>query len=654
MLISEVMCAAEACEPLPEDIRALAKDRASQRLTPEEARETFDTLLPYLQRCCRDDAFVLQFAQIFEMLRRKHEMLAFWNDVQMLLPDTPQPLYLLMRWYRRGRHVQDGAEHLSRLCSRTHSDPLHARLMVVGLWELHLFSEADAFMAALPPEIASDDDLNFQYATCLKKQGRLRDALKTLTPLKDSKRTRNGVKHLLDLLHQKRRQMIDFGTDGSQDDVLRQLVDRLANPIKPTDLKEKVGGIAFFTGQLGSGGAERQLTRIAVAMNKIVKTEKRIAGTSLQGPIQVYVTTLNAERGGDYFLPILHDAQVKTSVLNETQLPDDTLLRTLPDQTRTLFANLPQNMQENTLKLAELFRKDGIDVAYLWQDGGIYSAAFSALLAGTPRIIANFRGLPPNLRPHLMKPGMRDLYIALAQLPHVSFTSNSAIVAREYERWLDLSTETITVVPNAVQEEVLAPSDEDIAFWEEVLQRTPGCSKTVIGIFRFDRNKRPKLWIEAAARYAQSYADARFVLLGHGEEYEDCDRLVQKLGMQNRIVFAGIRKNVDFFLKKADVLMHLARMEGLPNAVIEAQICGVPVLATPAGGTSEIIQDGVTGSILPSADTVTVAEVADHLVTLLSDPQSLRVMGQAGQEIAAQKYSTPAVLEKTIKLFMRG
>jgi glycosyltransferase involved in cell wall biosynthesis len=98
-------------------------------------------------------------------------------------------------------------------------------------------------------------------------------------------------------------------------------------------------------------------------------------------------------------------------------------------------------------------------------------------------------------------------------------------------------------------------------------------------------------------------------LYGEGAMREGLERLAQRLGLGDRVVFAG-HVNVQEIWASNHVLVMPSRYEGLPLAIVEAMLCGRPVVATNVAGHSEIIEDGVTGFL---ADAPTVGSVANAL-----------------------------------------
>jgi glycosyltransferase involved in cell wall biosynthesis len=87
------------------------------------------------------------------------------------------------------------------------------------------------------------------------------------------------------------------------------------------------------------------------------------------------------------------------------------------------------------------------------------------------------------------------------------------------------------------------------------------------------------------------------------------ERLAQRLGLSDRVVFVGHVSPAEIWASN-HVLVMPSRLEGLPLAMVEAMLCGRPVVATDVAGHSEIIEDGVTGFL---ADAPTVSSMAKAL-----------------------------------------
>ncbi|MFQ6553812.1 glycosyltransferase [Aestuariibius insulae] len=630
----------------PEEVVCKIQNLANGIHDPSEARLALDQLMPDLRRYRPDPRLFLPAAMLVEKQRQTDGMLEFWSDLTALFPGEMLPLRMTMRWHRRAKQVETGIAALEALCPDARTDLVQTEIMMLGLSELRAHEALDALMADAMIAFPDVRPIRMRYIQCLVQQSRYLDADKVASQIIGRDRMGASSQALLTRVAHRASIMRRYGLDREAD-VIGELARRMAlRPRRPLDRSE-IGQIAFFTGQLGTGGAERQMSRLASTLQNHAETGAPASGMKVKPPL---VCVRHATPGrGDFFLPVLKDAGVQTSVLSD--LPAEPMPE-LPDGLSDLLEILPEDLLVNTAKLIPWFEQNKVDVAYIWQDGGVLAAGLAALIAGVPRIVTSFRGLPPNLRPALSRAEMKPLYAALAEMPHVTFSSNSRKTAEAYEDWLELARGAIKVIPNAIPPVLPEGSPDDHAWWNRTLARSPACDKTVLGVFRFDTNKRPLFWIDCAAAHARRDPATRFVLVGSGHDHPACAERIRELELEDRIFLAGLRENVGFFMHRADLVMHLARMEGLPNVLIEAQLAGVPVLATPAGGTSEVVVDGRTGWILEDAEDPAQTDVCFALERMLSNPAELERMGQEAAGHAEPRFLIDKIIDRTVDLFL--
>lgn len=626
-----------------------AAHQASREITdPDRARIAFETLAPLLEKFRPNQEFTLACGLLAEKQRQTQGMLDLWQDLSNIYPNDVTPLRMMMRWYRRQRRTDEGIDRIQRLYPEAHSDLEQAEKAIIGFAELKAHDEIDQLMETILKLHPSARAIRMRYIKVLNQQSRYLDAKAIADTVLEPHKMGQSSIDLLNLVHRRAHKMAQmYSSDVSN--VFEKIIETLP-PVQSME-SSALGGILFFTGQLGAGGAERQLTRLAQAFQDRYQNGELAGGYALTAPIDVAVRHANPSSGADFFLPVLQEARIRTSLLSEMADVELHDLQGVSPVILSLLELLPDDVFEHTCKLIPYFQNRKTQVAYLWQDGAILSAAIAALIAGVPRIITSFRGLPPNLRPNLSRPEMGPLYRLLAQLNHVTFSANSASTARAYEQWLDMSQGTIAVIPNASPPVLPDGSKEDDELWSAIENKSPNCVKTVVGVFRFDENKRPELWVEAAAQYVNRHSDTRFVIVGGGYLQAACAKRIAELGLRNRIFLVGLQSNVGFFLHKADMVMHLARMEGLPNVLIEAHLAGVPVLATPAGGTSEVVIQGETGTILPDAENPRVSDIYMGLFNLLADLDRLSQMGQNAKASASSRFLIDHVVDQTAQLF---
>ena len=136
---------------------------------------------------------------------------------------------------------------------------------------------------------------------------------------------------------------------------------------------------------------------------------------------------------------------------------------------------------------------------------------------------------------------------------------------------------------------------------------------TVVGtVGRMDFQKAPEVMLEALARMA---TPAVLVWVGGGPLLEDTARRAQASGLERRVLLLGHRTDVAELLPAFDVFAMSSRYEGLPCAIVEAQACGIPVVATSVNAVSDVVVPGVTGLLVAPQDPDQLARALDHALT---------------------------------------
>ncbi len=150
-------------------------------------------------------------------------------------------------------------------------------------------------------------------------------------------------------------------------------------------------------------------------------------------------------------------------------------------------------------------------------------------------------------------------------------------------------------------------------------------------------------FLDVAARVAENHPDTGFLVVGDGPRRAVVEAYAARPGLAENVVFTGHCRDVDVLTGMLDVACLFTNYrivdEGLPNAVMEAMACGVPVVATRGGGTPELMTDGVEGYMVADND---VAASSARVMALLEDEQLRRTMGNRGRARAERQFSLAA------------
>ncbi len=214
-------------------------------------------------------------------------------------------------------------------------------------------------------------------------------------------------------------------------------------------------------------------------------------------------------------------------------------------------------------------------------------------------------------------------------VPHFVLANSAATL-----KTLNLPAEVQTsVVPSGIRHVVEIIHDGTLS---EAPGDSPRSGAPLIGIVgRISPWKGQHIFLQAAAKVHAVYPATRFTIVGtplFGEEaYErELRELTQSLGLAEVVDFAGFTHDVPGTMRSLTILVHASTTgEPFGQVIIEAMAAGTPVVATDGGGVPEIVQDGMTGLLVPMSD---VEAMVGAIQRLLADPAEAARMGARGRQ----------------------
>ncbi len=309
--------------------------------------------------------------------------------------------------------------------------------------------------------------------------------------------------------------------------------------------------------------------------------------------------------------------------------------------TRTTFKSwrlllLVAGFVRSVARLRRRIRAERIDLVHT-NSGVIFSPALAARLAGVPHVwhvresFEEFRSLWKPYSSYMLACSRRIIAVSgptAAQFP---------------------ASPKVTVVHNGADLDEFALDSEAARArfrGEHGLGNLPvvGC----IGRIKFVR-KGQEVLVEAAKRIKDSGFQAKYLIVGStAPGYEDhlvrLRELIQRLGLQEDVILAGELSDVRAAYAAMDIfVLPSAQPEPFGGVVLEAMALKLPVIATAIGGSIEQVEDGVTGYLIPPADS---AAMADRVKRLLEDPELRVRMGHAGRERLARRFSIGEMLNR--------
>jgi len=207
-------------------------------------------------------------------------------------------------------------------------------------------------------------------------------------------------------------------------------------------------------------------------------------------------------------------------------------------------------------------------------------------------------------------------------------------------RWKVARPEQLVVIRNGIDPQPFLEADG------ASLRREQGLEKATV--LTFVGRLAPPKDLLTLLEALKKLPEAVLLLIGDGELRPQVERSIRELGLVDRARLLGQRSDIPRILAASDMFVLSSRWEGLPYTIIEAMMAGLPVVATRVGGVSELVEDGVTGFLVPPKDPDALAEA---LQKLIAAPELRRRMGQAGREKALKEFTLDRMLRETERVY---
>jgi glycosyltransferase involved in cell wall biosynthesis len=199
----------------------------------------------------------------------------------------------------------------------------------------------------------------------------------------------------------------------------------------------------------------------------------------------------------------------------------------------------------------------------------------------------------------------------------------------------------IQVIPNAI----------DLSAFTPPVQRETDVSVRLLYVGRFNTFKNVETLVEAVGRLSQmDVGEFELDLVGEGEQRPVLERMVSELGLTRRIHFVGwvARDRIVDHYRCADIFVTATTWEGMPNTVLEAMACGLPIVGTQASGLRELVRDGLNGYLVPIKDPNALAQA---LARLVDNGYERRRMGRQSRKLAEREFAWEYIAEQYVKVY---
>ncbi len=289
--------------------------------------------------------------------------------------------------------------------------------------------------------------------------------------------------------------------------------------------------------------------------------------------------------------------------------------------------------------LTEEIRKRGVQLIHSHNYKSNYYARYAASWTGAAWVVTN----------HGRRAGFKLLAYAMLDALLVRKAGRVVAVSPRIEAQLStlgIKRERLSVIDNGVDFNRFSalPLKADAG-------RLLGISDDayVIGtVGALTEEKGHKYLLQAVSNLRKTIPGVVCLLVGDGPERARLESMAQELGIADGVVFAGRRDDVPSLLPRFDLFVLPSLSEGLPMALLEAQAARVPAIATGVGAIPTVIQDGITGLVVPPGD---ARSLADAILCSQGDTDKARDRALKGYERVREHYSAEKMAQEYLELY---
>jgi glycosyltransferase involved in cell wall biosynthesis len=301
-------------------------------------------------------------------------------------------------------------------------------------------------------------------------------------------------------------------------------------------------------------------------------------------------------------------------------------------------------------RLLRLLRRERYDVVHARLSEVSGAAMLAARLAGVPIRIASYehtktRWRNPGILNHLavgvlqwMTSRWATTIIGDAEVCLDTYHPNWRQHPEQYQicyDGIDIERFSGTVVSSEVRRELGLPVDS-----------------LVVGyVSRFAEVKNHQTFVDVAGRVSKHFGNVYFLLVGDGTLRPQIETEVANRGLRNRFVFTGTRHDVPRMLATMDVFVMPSLDEGFGLAVAEAQMCGLPVVASDIPGIREALCPSMHKFCRHSLDS---AGMAEQVISLLEDPELRNKLGSEAREYVSSRFSMNRTVKQLESVYHSG
>jgi glycosyltransferase involved in cell wall biosynthesis len=300
-------------------------------------------------------------------------------------------------------------------------------------------------------------------------------------------------------------------------------------------------------------------------------------------------------------------------------------------------------------KLYKLFKKQKYDIVHTHSSKPGIIGRLAAKAAGVKVIVHTVQGFAFHEYSSKLSINLIGLLERIA-----GWVSSRVIFVNHKDRMV---AQQLRILPN--KKMITIPNGIDLARFENSrngnhigeithLLGTPVSGALIGMVARLWEQKAPQYFVQAIPPVVKEFPHAKFLLIGDGPLQPELEKLAEKLGVRDSVLFLGWRSDVEHLLTILDIFVLTSLWEGLPVSILEAMAASKPVVATNIKGNNELVVHGTTGYLVEPRN---ANQIAHCIVNLLREPMRAKEMGRLGKLRAMKYFEINNVVERVDALY---
>jgi len=428
--------------------------------------------------------------------------------------------------------------------------------------------------------------------------------------------------------------------------------DYILSNTKQTIYKNKnipIKRIALVLTSLGPGGAERQCVNL---LNGLIQ---KVKDGEIED-VRLFVTSLTRNERESFYLNEVIDKSKVIEFYDRKNDIDPKTVKTLKSFAPQISLMQPKTRQQTIISLTKHLEEFKPTVIHGWQNEAVLNSFLVGAILDTPSMFGRWGSLPPTISRNLTEIQERNVeYIHKAykilskKLKNKIFSANSNVAARAYEEWIGDEDLQVATIYNGLNTDSLYSS---IDYKDMKIQyNIPEDSIIVGSIFRVSDEKRPFLWADIAKYVNKIYnKPIYFILIGDGPLLSQLEQYVKENNLSDIIYLVGRKDDVGNWYNIMDVFLLTSAVEGISNAMLEAEYMGVPVVVPDVGGLKEGMIDGKTGYLVKDDSIKNFSNAIIKAIEHRWDESDKKL----SKQFIENKFSIPRMVKNTINFYKRN